>query len=451
MKKLILILILILIIPVLNLSGCGGGESFSSRYPDIVLILIDNIRADHLSINGYYRETTPVLDSLASCGTIWTRVQGQSSWTLPAMATIMTGLTQHAHGAGVFNGAFYGIDAALPTIPLLIKRGAGYQTAAFYNVILMSEDFGFNQGFDHFDCQGLAGKASSRNARDTVNDYLIWYDANRDPSKPLFAAIHFFDPHLPYSPPHPWDTLYSDPKSDTLFNEFWGDRNDVQDLNQGLVGMDSAQLEIMLGLYDSELAFTDNQIGRLISEIKTRGTLENTVFIIVGDHGEEFMEHDGMGHGHTLYQELLDVPLIISGPGIPVGVNDELVAQMDILPTVLGIANMDIPIWTDGRNILSVNSTRTARYIPSSNLIWTTPDIAAVRLENMIVIGNPQELPPVLYDLNNDPFELNPLVPNRETIDQLYYYWSLPPKGHPLTVPFVQKVERALHDLGYIR
>ncbi|NOQ23577.1 MAG: sulfatase-like hydrolase/transferase [Candidatus Aegiribacteria sp.] len=444
MKNLTCALLFVLIIPVLIVSGCGGGDTFSSRYPDIVLLLIDTARADHLSINGYYRETTPVLDSLASSGTIWTRVQAQSSWTLPAMTTIMTGLSQRSHGAGYYNDTFYGIDTALPTVPLMIKRGAGYQTAAFFNVVFMNKDFGFHQGFDHFDCQGFPGKASLRNAEETVNDFLEWYDAYRDPTKPLFSAVHFFDPHLPYSPPPPWDTLYSDPKSDNVFNIFWGRRNDVLDLNQGLVEMNSTQLEIMVGLYDAELAFMDSQIGRLISELEARGTLQNTVFVIVGDHGEEFLDHGGFGHGHTLYQEILNVPLIISGRNIPIGLNDEVVAQVDILPTILGISGLDIPIWVDGKDILSTDSPRTTRYITSSNLIWATPDMAAVRLDNMVVIGNPQEVSPVLYDLRNDPDERNPLVPGRETIDQLYYYWSLPPKGHPASVPFAHNMGRML-------
>ena len=437
-------LLFVLIVPVLILSGCGGGDTCLSRYPDIVLILIDTARTDHLSMNGYHRETTPVLDSLASGGTIWTRVQGQSSWTLPAMASIMTGLSQRAHGAGYYHDAFYGIDAALPTIPLMIRRGAGYQTAAFFNTVFMNEDFGFRQGYDHFDCQGFPGKASLRNAEETVTDFLQWYDAHRDSTKPLFSAIHFFDPHLPYSPPPPWDTLYSDPKSDDLFNIYWGRGNDVLDLNQGLVEMSSTQLEIMVGLYDSELAFTDSQIGRLLSELKARGTLQNTVFVIVGDHGEEFLDHGGFGHGHTLYQEILNVPLIISGRSIPIDVNDEVVAQIDILPTILGLAGLDIPIWADGKDILSADSPRAARFITSSNLISAAPDMAAIRLDDMVVIGNPQEGSPVLYDLFSDPDERNPLVPGRETIDQLYYYWSLPPNVHPDSLPFAHGIERML-------
>jgi arylsulfatase A-like enzyme len=451
MRKLTNDITFLAIIPLLFLSGCGGKDTTLSRYPDIVLVLIDTIRADHLSVNGYYRETTPVLDSLAAGGTVWTHVQSQSSWALPAMATIMTGLSQRSHGAGWTNGDFYGIDPAFPTIPHLIKSRAGYQTAAFFNSIFMNEDCGFHHGFDYFDCQYYPDNATPRNAEQTVDDYLDWYDTNRDSEKPLFTAIHFFDLHLPYSPPHPWDTLYSNPKGDPLFNKFWGSMNDVLNFNQGLVEMDSTQLEIMIGLYDGELAFMDNQIGRLISELEARGTLENTVFIVIGDHGEEFLEHGGMGHGHTLYQELLDVPLIISGRNVPVGVNDELTAQMDILPTILAMLGLDIPIWAEGRDVLSIDSERTPGYIPSSNLFCATTDLAAVRLQNRVVIGNPQEVEPVLYDLQNDPYEINPLVPSRETVNQLYYYWSLPPKGHPPVISFGNKIEKKLQDLGYIR
>ena len=444
MKKNTGALLFVFIIPVLILCGCGGEDTSLSRYPDIVLILIDSARADHLSINGYFRETTPVLDSLASSGTFWTRVQGQSSWTLPAMASIMTGLSQRAHGAGYYNDTFYGVDTSLPTIPMMLKRNAGYQTAAFFNGVFMSEDFGFHQGFDFFDCQYTPGKANVRNAEETVNDFLQWYDAHRDSAKPLFSAIHFFDPHLPYSPPSPWDTLYSDPKSDNLFNIFWGRRNDVPNLNHGLVEMNSAQLEIMVGLYDGELAFTDSQIGRLLSELEARGTLQNTVFVIVGDHGEEFLDHGGFGHGHTLYQEILNVPLIISGRSIPIGVNDEVVAQIDILPTILGISGLDVPVWADGLDILNAGSPMTPRLITSSNLVSATPDMAAIRLDNMVVMGNPQDGSPVLFDLADDPCEQNPLVPGRETIDQLYFYWSLPPNNYPQSVPYAHGIERTL-------
>lgn len=452
MKIRIYALSILYILIVLSLSGCGiESEDASNGTPNIILILIDTIRADHLSVNGYYRTTTPVLDSLASKGAIWSRVQGQSSWTLPAMTSIMTGLSQRSHRAGWSARSFYGIDPALPTLPLLLSR-AGYQTAAFFNVIFMNEDFGFHRGFDHFDCQGFVGDASIRNAAETVDDFLNWFDTDRDTTKPLFVAIHFFDPHLPYSPPSPWDTLYSIKGYDGLFNSTWGGRDEVLQVNEGRVAIDSIGLENLIGLYDGELAFTDNQTGRMLSELESRGILENAIIIVIGDHGEEFLDHGGLGHGHTLYQELLDIPLIMTGPKVPEGVRfDELAAQVDILPSILNMCNLSIPEWSEGRNLLETGSLNTVRTVPSSNLVWAVPDLASVRLGNEIIIGNPQVDNPVQYDLSMDPDEHNPLLPTTEMVDYLYSYWSLPVKGHPEMVPFIDSMERALRDLGYIR
>jgi len=432
--------------------GCGGENPTQVKYPDIVLILIDSIRPDHMSLYGYHRETTPVLDSLAYIGTTWSRVQGQSSWTLPAMASIMTGLSPRGHSAGYENGNFYGIDPALPTIPLLIARGAGYQSTAFFNVVFLNETFGFHHGFDHFDCHGSWGDTDIRDAEETVNDYLEWYDSSRDTAKPLFSAIHFSDPSLPYNPPSPWNSLFTDPHSDDLFNMSWGSRYDLLDLNGSRVEMDSVQLEIITGLYDSELAFTDNQIGRLISEMNARGTLDNTLFMIVGVHGEELLDHGGFGHGHTLYQEILNVPLIISGWDIPAGtIEPDVVTQTDLLPTILGILDMDTPIWADGIDILAINPDRAARIIPSGNLNWSILDLAAIRLEDMVVIGNPQGVNPVLYNLEIDPGEQNPLNPGRETIDELYYYWSLNPRGNPQLIRYTENRENAPEDSTSVR
>ena len=109
---------------------------------------------------------------------------------------------------------------------------------------------------------------------------------------------------------------------------------------------------------------------------------------------------------------------------------------------------MNIPVWAEGSDILNTDPGQ--RYIPSSNVLAAAPDIAAVRIEDRVVIGNTQEVDPILYNLQNDPYELNPLLPSRETVNQLYYYWSLPPKGHPTVVTFGEKTRRKLQALGYL-
>jgi arylsulfatase A-like enzyme len=433
--------------PVIWQFGCGGTETVGD--PDVVLILLDTFRSDHMSMNGYHRNTTPVIDSLAGRGTTWTRVQAQSCWTLPSMASILTGLSPRSHAAGKFSGAYYGIDQALFTLPLMLKRRAGYQTAAFFNSDLMSEEFGFDAGFDHFDCQGITGKSDTRNARETVQAFLEWYDASRDAGSPLFAALQFNDPRLPYSPPPPYDTLYSRPKIDPLFNRLWGSRRQVEELSSGYVEISQEQLEILVGLYDGELAFTDAQIGYLISGLARRDALDNTIFVLVAGNGEEFGEHGGFGHGHSLYQELLNVPLVISGRGIPVSIRSEVAAHIDVLPTVLGILSIEKPIWAEGTDLLAP-SQQVSRYIPSSNLLWSNTDLAAIRLENRVIVGNPNEMDAVLYDLSNDPLQIDPLVPSRESRDELYYHWSLQPRGNPQPV-FDEGSPPSLRDMGYLR
>lgn len=433
------------------LAGCGG-EEVDRGNPDIVLILVDGLRYDHLSMNGYFRQTTPVMDSLAEAGAVWIRAQAQSSWTLPSVASVITGLSQRSHQAGFTGGSFLGIDPALMTLPLMMQRRGGYQTTGMFNVRFLSEDLGFQQGFDHFDCHGLTRKPELRNAFETVDDYLCWYDSAREPESPLFSVVHFFDLHLPYSPPSPWDTLYSDPKADPVFNRFWGcNRDDVYRLGWGGGEMDSAQLDIMVGLYDSELNYTDAQIGRLISGLRDRNGIDNTVFIILGTHGEELMDHGRMGHGHSLYQELLHVPLIISGTGIEQAEYGSVAAHYDILPTLLTLIGQELPIWADGHDLFGLDQLPEARYVTSGNLLWAEFDLAAVRLNDRVILGNPQEMTPVLYDLEQDPLQLNPMAPGREASDQLFYYWSLPPKGNPPAVDLGDHTQEIMKNLEYFK
>lgn len=437
------------VFPLLLISACGGGNE-SAANPDILLIVMDSVRPDHLSMNGYHRETTPVLDSLASAGSVWTDMQAQSSWSLPAMASILTGLTQRSHMAGYNDGDFHGIDPSLPTLPLLLQRGARYQTAAFFNSVLMSESFGFSGGFNHFDCSLLAGKDRYRRASGTVDDFLAWYDGQRDPSRPLFALLHFSDPGPPFSPPSPWDTLYADPKADETFNRSWGTGRSSADHDRGQVEIDQAQLAILEGLYDGELSFTDTETGRLIAALRARDGLDNTVIVVTGSHGLEFLDHGGLGSGHTLYQELLHVPLIMSGGGIPRGVRTEVAAQIDILPTLLAIPGLDRPVWADGRDLFGDVSQLEYRYIPSSNLLHGPRDRASVRLEDGIVTGNPAERDAVFFQLLADPDQREPMVPSRGSLDELYYYWSLSPRGAPPAVPLNGSMRRELWYFGYL-
>ncbi len=177
------------------LPSCGGKKADGIN---VLLILMDTVRADHFSSYGYHRQTTPFIDSLAA-GEPLPSGAGQASWTLPAMTTILSGVTPVEHGAGRTGGIFHGDFPEVPWLPLAFHR-SGYRTGAFFNVLFMNEDFGFHRGFQHFDCQGFKSNSSLRNAGETVDDLLGWLDETRGDG-PFFAAVHFYDPHIPYDPP----------------------------------------------------------------------------------------------------------------------------------------------------------------------------------------------------------------------------------------------------------
>ena len=425
--------------------------SCSSRSkPNIIIILIDTVRADHLSCYGYERETTPFIDSLAAAGTLALRCQGQASWTLPAMTSILSGRTPVEHGAGRRNGIFYGVAPELPWLPHAF-HAEGYRTAAFFNVIFMNEDFGFHRGFEHFDCQGVASGNSLRKAEHTVNDFLGWLDSS-DGSEPFFAAVHFYDPHIPYDPPAPYDTLYTDPDYQGDYREEWGSGvTEMMAVNSGEVVPSPEDIRNLEALYDGEITYTDSQIGRLLREIRARGFGGNTIVVIVGDHGEEFLEHDGIEHGRTLYQELTHIPLIISGPGFNGGRTiAPPVAQYDIASTITAAAGVAYPVCEH-----SVNLAETAiplRNIGASGVLWRNEgDLVSIVNGDSKVIWSMEDDSLQSFDLSSDPGERSVIEPLTELAEAAGYYWSTPPEAVPSEVNYGETASRELRNLGYIR
>ncbi len=427
------------------IAGCGR-----EARPNIILILLDTTRADHLSCYGYERETTPGLDSLAEAGTRFERVMSGSPWTLPSMATIFTGLTERSHKARLSDGVFYGVDPGLPFMPELLAR-SGYETAAFFNVIYMSEHFGFHRGFEHFDCRGLEEVTQSRCAGETVDAFLAWLATREGEDAPFFAAVHFFDPHATYDPPSPFDTLYADPDYSGRFGRDWGVMADMYEANSGAVVVDSAGARNLVNLYDGELAYTDAEIGRLLGGLRASGYGASTLVIVIGDHGEEFGEHGKYTHGHSLHAELLDVPLIISGCGVPSRqVVEGLVGTIDVAPTILAAADVQVPEMMPGRSLL-LPGPDPERILAASGLGGGENREACVRQADRKVIWNSDTGEAVMFDQASDPGENAPLPPDDTLLQEVLYYWATPPDGQPAAVPWSSAVTDQLRDLGYIR
>ena len=437
----------LLTLTILVILGLGCSLSNSSL-PNIIIISIDTLRADHLGCYGYERNTSPTLDSLAEAGTIYTNFQAQAPHTIPAHSTIWTGLSAISHGAGYHNGADYGLDPELPTIATILKEN-GYITLGMVNVAILNNSMGFASGYDYYSWHPN-GEAR---AGETVDEYLKWLDENIGNPAPVFAMIHLYDVHLPFDPPAPYDKSFTENGSEGITD--W-----EADPETGAL-LTPEVTPHLIDLYDGEIQWTDSQLSRLFAELRNRGLADNTLIIVLADHGEEFLEHNGWGHSHALWQEMLHVPLIISGPGIPVGLIDTLPSgQFDILPTVMDYLNFSVENPVDGVSLFDSTARSPERIIPSSRV---SPDKCfrwgLEQHEGLVsiftgtfkgIINYGTEEPGVMFNLTDDPYERDSIMLDTWMSEALDQYWTSPPVGNPQVLD-TESVNAMLNDLGYIR
>ncbi len=339
--------------------------------PNVLILLLDTVRATALSLYGYERHTSPVLDSLAAGGVTFEHAVSTAPWTLPAHGSLFTGMYD-----GVMSTTFTTpLDARHPTVAEQF-RDAGYETIGFTaNLHYTAWDSGLSRGFlrwlDFKDDvrqvlrSGWLGQMSSmrqliharsrwqlfqavrhpelevvpkpggveRNAAELVDAMLAWHATRRDRSRPWFAFANFFDAHRDYAPPPPWNTRFA---ADSLRPS------------------DRAR-------YDGEIAFVDHEIGRLLRTLRARGDLERTLIVVVSDHGEQFGEHRVSGHGNSLFYQVLQVPLVLRWDGVvPAGRRvDAIVSIRDLPATLASLAGIPLPpgfpgvslapLWSDDR------------------------------------------------------------------------------------------------------
>jgi arylsulfatase A-like enzyme len=408
-------------------SGCGS----ATRPPSVLLVILDTVAAGHVGYCGYGRETTPVLDSLAAEGAAFLHCQAQSPWTLPSCASILTGLNVRSHGIRRYSdGRVTGVPADLPTLQSVLNS-EGYATAGFMNNYLLGEDFGWHQGFDSFQIEYLG----LSNAGPTVDSCLVWMEG-LDNGEPYFALVHIFDAHDPYEPPPPFDTRFG--QGGPPFN--W----DTRDTG---APPDPALREHLIDLYDGDIANVDYQLGRLVRGMEDMGLAENTIVVVVADHGEEFLERGQIWHGKTLNQEVLHVPLVIAGPGIAQGEYSGTVGQVDIAPTLAALLGVDWPGTTDGIDLLSRGIAHGPVFSENLNSGPCLP--VSVLTDSSKTIWDSTVDAGFTFDLRIDPAMQNPLPPDGASMDQAREYWATPVVCHPISVNR-DHVDAMLRDLGYI-
>ncbi len=354
-----------------QLSVVEVGASTAGRTPNIVLITLDTVRADHLSAYGYSRPTTPHLDRMAQRGVLFENAIAPSPWTLATHASLFTGLLPHQHGA----------DWTLPLEPgprtlADILSSHGYETAGFTaNLYYGQGGWGMGRGFEVYEDDSftllnnlsvtLAGLAvaqpayqrlvrydllSRRDAREVNRQVYRWFRHRTD--RPFFLFINYFDAHDPYWAPPPFDRRFGSISEDAIRR-----MNSIQGM-QTKNSLEEDERQSFINGYDNSLAFLDDQAGKLMEFLSASPDWKNTIVIITADHGEAFGEHGTYGHGWNVYREVLHVPLFIFGPGVPSGLRIEHLARIhEVFPTILDLTLGDSPpfrraslrrFWTPG-------------------------------------------------------------------------------------------------------
>jgi arylsulfatase A-like enzyme len=314
-----------------NLYALIGSTLGKPGGPNVILICVDALRADHLGLYGYDLDTSPFMDALAKDCIVFKNAISQSSWTKTSVAAFMT--SDHA----TLNSVVRERDRLpLRTVTIAeILRNNGYTTGALVANPWLAVRFGFEQGFDHYeDDFGTTMRISEGDLTDFI-------DKNR--GKRFFLYVHFMDVHSPYDPPAPYN------------KKFLKKMGRYRYRNGLMPDMSEEDLNYTMALYDGEIRFLDAKIGSLFKYLEEQSLLENTIIIFTSDHGEEFLEHGGMGHGTTLYGELLHVPLFIAHNNIlNIGKSDISlpVRSIDILPTILDMLEISVQSEIDGVSLL---------------------------------------------------------------------------------------------------
>lgn len=407
-------------------AGALAPNTAKAAPPDVYLITIDTLRADHIHCYGYEKIATPAIDSLAKAGIRFSQAFTPSPITNTSHTTILTGLLPSMHGVTDFGTPL--AASHLTWAELLSQRG--YHSAAFIGAVILDSKSlapGLDRGFDFYDNFPEHPKTKERWGRverrgsEVVEHAETWLTAH--PRGPHFVWIHLYDPHDPYEPPAPYSQTYKD------------------------------------RLYDGEIAYADSALGTFLTYLKEHGWYQNALIILVGDHGEGLGEHREDTHGIFLYDSTTHVPLIVKLPGKADG--EKVVAAQvrttDILPTVLDVLNLAPPARLDGESLKPYfTGTETASRIAFGEtdypLRFGWSPLRSVRRDGFKFIEAPR---PELYDLQADPSESsNTYAPWNEQVQQARALLAdlrskMPPKA-PSSATVGQGTLSELRALGYL-
>ncbi len=369
-------------------SWLGGGA------PNLLVVTLDTIRADHVGSYGYAAARTPRLDGLAARGLRFERAATVVPLTLPAHSSLFTGTFPARHGVRD-NGGYY--LAAEQTTLAEALSARGYRTGGFVSAFVLDSRWGIDQGFaryfDDFDLsryeQQAGMDAIQRPGNETVDEALRWL--GQDQRQPFFLWVHLYDPHTPYAAPRDYAAQF--PRT-------------------------------LAGAYDAEIAYADAQLGRILDALESDGRLGRTVIAVLGDHGEMLGEHGELTHGFFVYDAAVRIPAVVVAPGLAPRVVKDQVRIVDVMPTLLELLKLQVPSSVQGTSLLPLArgerlnlQALSESWFPRFHYGWS--ELVAIQDERFKLIRAPRS---ELYDLERDPPELADLAasdaPRAETMQR---------------------------------
>lgn len=332
--------LLALVVMIASLTATPSNAA-ANELPNVIIVMVDALRPDHVSSYGYARPTTPNLDQwLSAPGTRFLDVTSASSWTYPANAAMLTGRMPIDIGV-----QWHSNDTRIPESETMLAehlKAAGYATAGFVNAFYVWPNFGFGDGYDIYGViqTGLNADAAQVNAAAFEWLDTTWQADLRD--RPLFLYLYYYDPHTIYAPPPPYDLMYDATYTGTLTGEVYQNGEPVV---AGEIVPTERDIEHLKALYDGEISYWDAQFGEMMDRLTALGILDNAIVLLTADHGQMFGEHGEWTHHNALYEEVVRVPMVISWPGVlPAGqVISAPVTTMDVTPTLLHLLGLQVP------------------------------------------------------------------------------------------------------------
>jgi arylsulfatase A-like enzyme len=429
-------------------SACGDGAASAPRPPNLILVTVDTLRADHTQVCGYARPTTPNLARLGAEGVRFANTIAQAPWTLPSMASLHTSLYPRQHGA---IGGELALPAAAETLAERLQA-RGYHTIAVVSHSFVGSSHGFAQGFEIFDETNLQGHEAVTSA--ALTHTALERVANV--GEPFFLWVHYFDPHFTYirHPEYGFSTGYTGHLPPKI---------SAKRLKETTVS--SADLVYIQAIYDEEIALTDEWIGKLWAGLSARPGAEHDVLVVTADHGEYFQERGRFFHGKDVYQELVHVPLLIAGaidPALRGALVTAAVETRSLPRTLLNLAGGDGAVF-GGADLLEV--ARSGRAPPvfteGSHAFGEDARKVAVVLDGWKLIHDLDQDRFELFALASDPSERDDRWPSDgdasrtsaplPALERCLAEFAALPCLEPTPIGLDAKALEELQDLGYAR